>query len=261
MLQALYTASTGMTGQERSVDVISNNISNINTTAYKRQRAEFADLFYKASTYPGVATSSTTLHPTGIEIGIGSKLIGVNRMCEEGSLQTSTNPLDVAITGDGCFQIQMPDGTTAYTRDGAFKIDQNGNIVNHSGYLLQPALNVTGYQNLSIGSDGTVTGTPLGQSNAVAIGNIQIANFINPAGLHHLGGNLYKETAASGVATVGTPSQNGLGELRQGFLEMSNVKLVEEMTDLIKAQRAYDANSKFIQSADEMLKKVDQLKR
>jgi flagellar basal-body rod protein FlgG len=261
MLQALYTAATGMYGQEKHVDVISNNISNVNTTSYKRQRAEFADLFYQAKEYPGAATSSTTLHPTGIEVGLGSRMIGVNMMFDEGNLMNSSNNLDIAITGNGFFQIQMPDGTIGYTRDGALKIDANGNLVNHSGYPLSPNINVTGYQDISMGTDGTVTGIPLGQTTAVPIGNIQVSSFINPAGLHHLGGNMYKETVASGVATVGTPSQNGLGEIRQGFLEMSNVKLVEEMTSLIKAQRAYDANSKFIQAADEMLKKVDQLKR
>jgi flagellar basal-body rod protein FlgG len=261
MLQALYTAATGMDGQSKNVDVISNNIANINTHGFKRQRAEFTDLFYQAVEYPGAATSSTTLHPTGIEVGLGSRMVGINTMYDEGNLLNSTNNLDVAITGNGFFQIQMPDGTTAYTRDGSFKLNQNGDLVNHSGYLVQPNINLTGYQDVSIGTDGTVTGIPLGQTTAVTIGSIQTATFINPAGLHGLGGNLLKETVASGAPTVGTPTQNGFGELRQGFLEMSNVKLVEEMTNLIKAQRAYDANSKFIQAADEMLKKVDQVKR
>jgi flagellar basal-body rod protein FlgG len=261
MLQALYTAATGMIGQERSVDVISNNISNVNTNGFKRQRAEFADLFYQVNQYPGVATSSSTLHPTGMEVGLGSRMTGINTMFDEGSLLNSTNNLDIAITGNGFFQIQMPDGTTAYTRDGSFKLDANGNLVNHAGYLVQPNINLTGYQDLSVSTDGTVTGTPLGQTNSVTIGNIQTAMFVNPAGLHGLGGNLFKETTASGTPTVGTPAQNGFGELRQGFVEMSNVKLVEEMTNLIKAQRAYDANSKFIQSGDEMLKKVAELKR
>ena len=262
MIRSLYTAATGMIAQQTQIDTTSNNISNVNTIGYKKQRAEFADLFYQTMEYAGTSTSSTTQSPTGIEVGLGVRPTAVTKIFTQGNFKETSNNLDMAITGNGFFQVQLPDGTTAYTRNGAFKLDSEGNVVNSDGYKMLPEIVVPeDATQISIGTDGTVSVLQAGDTEMNQIGQIEIANFINPAGLHSLGDNNYMNTTSSGDAITGTPGLNGLGQLRQGFVEMSNVQLVEEMTDLITGQRAYEANSKAITTSDEMLQTVNQLKR
>lgn len=262
MMRSLYTATTGMLGQQLQIDTTSNNIANVNTTGYKKQRAEFNDLFYQTLQYAGSATSETTLSPTGIEVGLGVRPGAIQKMFSQGSPKETENNLDVAIEGKGFFQIQLPDGTIAYSRDGGFKLDDAGNLVNAQGYLLQPQITIPqDATQINIGTDGTVSVVQANNGASNVLGQIEIANFINPAGLHSLGDNLFINTNASGDPIVGIPSTEGLGALRQGFLELSNVKLVEEMTDLITGQRAYEANSKTIQTADAMLQTVNSLRR
>ncbi len=262
MVRSLYSAATGMMAQQMQIDVVSNNISNVNTIGYKKQRAEFADLFYQTMEYAGTSTSTTTQSPTGINVGLGVRPTAVTKIFTQGNFKETENNLDVAIQGDGFFQVQLPDGRIAYTRDGAFKLDAEGNIVTSDGYKLVPNITIPADTvQISIGTDGTVSILEAGQTQMQQIGQIQIAKFINPAGLHSLGSNLYIDTSASGVAIVTTPGLDGAGELRQGFVEMSNVQLVEEMTDLITGQRAYDAASKAIVTSDEMLQTVNNLKR
>ncbi|MDA3966840.1 MULTISPECIES: flagellar basal-body rod protein FlgG [Helicobacter] len=260
MMRALYTATTGMLGQQLQIDVTSNNISNVNTHGYRKERAEFSDLFHQVLQYAGSSTSETTTSPTGIEVGLGVRPTSVQKLFGQGNFKETENNYDIAIEGNGFFQIELPDGTIAYTRDGAFKRDNEGNVVNSQGYLLVPNITVPDdATQFSVGTDGTVT---VVQGNETTeLGQIETVNFINPAGLHALGDNLYLNTNASGDPIVGTPGLNGFGTLRQGFIETSNVKLVEEMTDLIVGQRAYEANSKSIQTADSMLQVVNQLKR
>ena len=262
MMRASYTATTGMLGQQLQIDVTSNNISNVNTFGYRKERAEFADLFHQVLQYAGSSTSETTLSPTGIEVGLGVRPTSVQKIFSQGNFKETENNLDIAITGNGFFQIELPDGTIAYTRDGSFKLDDEGNVVNSQGYLLVPNITIPDdATQVNIGTDGTVTVVQGNETEVNELGQIETVNFINPAGLHALGDNLYLNTNASGDPIVGTPGLNGFGQLRQGFVETSNVKLVEEMTDLIVGQRAYEANSKSIQTADSMLQIVNQLKR
>ena len=262
MMRALYTATTGMLGQQLQIDVTSNNISNVNTFGYRKERAEFADLFHQVLQYAGSSTSETTLSPTGIEVGLGVRPTSVQKIFSQGNFKETENNLDIAITGNGFFQIELPDGTIAYTRDGSFKLDDEGNVVNSQGYLLVPNITIPDdATQVNIGTDGTVTVVQGNETEVNELGQIETVNFINPAGLHALGDNLYLNTNASGDPIVGTPGLNGFGQLRQGFVETSNGKLVEEMTDLIVGQRAYEANSKSIQTADSMLQIVNQLKR
>ncbi|EES89113.1 flagellar basal-body rod protein FlgG [Helicobacter canadensis] len=262
MMRALYTATTGMLGQQLQIDVTSNNISNVNTFGYRKERAEFADLFHQVLQYAGSSTSETTLSPTGIEVGLGVRPTSVQKIFSQGNFKETENNLDIAITGNGFFQIELPDGTIAYTRDGSFKLDDEGNVVNSQGYLLVPNITIPDdATQINIGTDGTVSVVQGNETEVNELGQIETVNFINPAGLHALGDNLYLNTNASGDPIVGTPGLNGFGQLRQGFVETSNVKLVEEMTDLIVGQRAYEANSKSIQTADSMLQIVNQLKR
>ncbi|MCI6217521.1 MAG: flagellar basal-body rod protein FlgG [Helicobacter sp.] len=262
MMRSLYTATTGMVAQQLQIDTTSNNIANVNTIGYKKQRSESADLFYQVLQYAGTSTSETTISPTGIEVGIGVRPISVQKMFSQGHPKETENNLDIAITGNGFFQIQLPDGNIAYTRAGSFKLDNQGNLVNSSGYLLVPNINLPeNTTEISIGTDGTVSVKEGNQTEINVLGQIEIVNFINPAGLHSLGDNLFINTNASGEPIVGVPGMEGFGQLRQGFIELSNVKLVEEMTDLITGQRAYEANSKSIQTADSMLQTVNTLKR
>jgi flagellar basal-body rod protein FlgG len=262
MLRSLYSAATGMIAQQTSIDVTSNNIANVNTVGYKKQRAEFADLFYQTMEYAGTSTSATTTSPTGINVGLGVRPTAVTKMFSQGNFKETGNNLDLAITGNGFFKVQLPDGTEAYTRNGSFKVDANGQMVTSDGYPLVPNIVIPpDAVQISIGTDGTVSVLQAGQTQSTQIGQITLTNFINPAGLHALGDNNYINTTASGDPIEGVAGQNGLGQMRQGFVEMSNVQLVEEMTDLITAQRAYDANSKAIMTSDEMLKTVNQLKR
>ncbi|WQZ15468.1 flagellar basal-body rod protein FlgG [Helicobacter pylori] len=262
MLRSLYSATSGMLAQQTHIDTTSNNIANVNTTGFKKSRADFNDLFYQAMQYAGTNTSNTTLSPDGMEVGLGVRPSAITKMFSQGSPKETENNLDVAITGKGFFQVQLPDGTTAYTRSGNFKIDEQGNLVTSEGYLLIPQITLPeDTTQVNIGVDGTVSVTQGLQTTSNVIGQITLANFVNPAGLHSMGDNLFSITNASGDAIVGNPDSQGLGKLRQGFLELSNVRLVEEMTDLITAQRAYEANSKSIQTADAMLQTVNSLKR
>ncbi|EJB22328.1 flagellar basal-body rod protein FlgG [Helicobacter pylori CPY6311] len=251
-----------MLAQQTHIDTTSNNIANVNTTGFKKSRADFNDLFYQAMQYAGTNTSNTTLSPDGMEVGLGVRPSAITKMFSQGSPKETENNLDVAITGKGFFQVQLPDGTTAYTRSGNFKLDEQGNLVTSEGYLLIPQITLPeDTTQVNIGVDGTVSVTQGLQTTSNVIGQITLANFVNPAGLHSMGDNLFSITNASGEAIVGNPDSQGLGKLRQGFLELSNVRLVEEMTDLITAQRAYEANSKSIQTADAMLQTVNSLKR
>ncbi len=262
MLRSLYSATSGMLAQQTHIDTTSNNIANVNTTGFKKSRADFNDLFYQAMQYAGTNTSNTTLSPDGMEVGLGVRPSAITKMFSQGSPKETENNLDVAITGKGFFQVQLPDGTTAYTRSGNFKLDEQGNLVTSEGYLLIPQITLPeDTTQVNIGVDGTVSVTQGLQTTSNVIGQITLANFVNPAGLHSMGDNLFSITNASGEAIIGNPDSQGLGKLRQGFLELSNVRLVEEMTDLITAQRAYEANSKSIQTADAMLQTVNSLKR
>ena len=262
MMQSLYTASTGMLGMQTQIDVTANNIANVNTIGFKKSRAEFADLMYKVMEYAGTSTSDTTKSPTGIEVGLGSRPTAVNKIFSAGSLKQTDNQLDLAITGKGFFKLELPDGTEVYSRNGAFKIDDTGAVVNSDGYKLLPETVIPeDATNVSVGTDGIVTVVQAGQTEATQIGQIELTNFINPAGLHSTGDNLFVETDSSGQATTGTAGLDGLGTLRQGFVELSNVELVVELTDLITGQRAYDSNSKVITTSDEMLQTTNNLKR
>ena len=262
MLRSLYTAATGMIAQQTQIDTTSHNIANVNTMGYKKNRAEFADLMYQVMEYAGTSTSTTTKSPTGIEVGLGVRPTAITKQFTQGYFKETGNKLDMVIAGNGFFQVQLPDGTTAYTRNGAFKLDSEGTIVNSDGYILLPQITVPeDTLDIGIGTDGTVSIIQAGNPEAVQIGQIELANFINPSGLHALGDNNFLETSASGGAIVGTGGTNGFGQIKQSFVEMSNVQLVEEMTDLITGQRAYEANSKAITTSDEMLSIVNGLKR
>jgi flagellar basal-body rod protein FlgG len=251
-----------MKAQQFNIDTISNNISNVNTIGFKKSRAEFATLMCQVMEHAGTPTSATTMSPTGIEVGLGVRTTASKRIMSEGNLKETSNNLDVAITGNGLFQIELPDGTIAYSRDGSFTVDGNGDLVNSDGYRLIPQITIPeGAVSINISPDGIVSIMQQGQQAPQELGQIEIVNFVNPAGLHCIGGNVVLETQASGAPLAGTPGIDGLGTLRQGFLEMSNVQLVEEMTDLIMGQRAYEAGSKAIKTSDEMLQTVNQLKR
>ena len=262
MMRSLYTASTGMLAQQLQIDNTSNNIANVNTIGFKSSRAEFADLMYQTLEYAGTGTSQITKSPTGIEVGLGVRPTAITKIFTEGNLKQTANNLDVAITGKGFFKIELPDGTESYSRNGAFKLDENGTIVNSDGYRLIPEIVVPNdATDISIGTDGIVSVIQPGQTQATQIGQITTTNFINPAGLHSLGDTLFLETEASGIPIEDTPGLNGLGILRQGFVELSNVQLVVELTELITGQRAYEADSKAITTSDEMLQTVVNLKR
>ena len=262
MMQSLYTASTGMLGMQTQIDTTANNIANVNTIGFKKSRAEFADLMYHVMEYAGTSTTDTTKSPTGIEVGLGVRPTAINKIFSEGSLKQTDNDLDMAITGKGFFKMELPDGTQVYSRNGAFKVDQDGTMVSSDGYTLIPQIVVPpDATNISIGTDGTVTVVQPGQTQATQIGQVLTTSFINPAGLHSMGDNLYIETDSSGQPIEGTPGTQGQGSIRQGFVELSNVELVVELTDLITGQRAYDSNSKVITTSDEMLQTTNSLKR
>ncbi len=262
MIRALYTAATGMKAEQFNIDTISNNISNVNTIGFKKSRAEFATLMSQTMEYAGTPTSGTTMSPTGIEVGLGTRVTSSKRMLSEGNLKETSNNLDVAITGKGMFQIELPDGTIGYSRDGSFTTDGNGDLVNSDGYRLIPGINIPPDSiQVNISPDGTVAVIQQGNAAPQNVGQLEIANFVNPAGLHSMGDNLVLETVASGAPLIGVPGADGFGTLRQGFIEMSNVQLVEEMTDLIVGQRAYEAGSKSIKTSDDMLQIVNGLKR
>lgn len=253
-MRALWTAATGMEGQQTQIDNIANNLANTNTTGFKQSRVNFEDLFYQTEESPGAYSSQYTQVPTGIQIGLGSKISSTEKEFTQGDLQQTSNPLDVAISGQGFFQIQMPDGETAYTRDGTFQTNSQGQLVDANGYQLVPPITVpSNATSVTIAQNGTVSAVVAGQTNPAQVGTITLANFINPAGLNSIGGNLYLQTSASGVPQVGTAGENGLGTLQQGFLEMSNVDLVGQMVSMITAQNAYTIDSKAITAANQML--------
>lgn len=239
--------------------VISNNLANVNTTGFKRDRASFETLAYQVVTAPGAASTSQTQYATGTNLGTGVKIQGTERIDTQGSLQTTGNALDLAMDGDGFFQIQMPDGTLGYTRSGNFSRSPQGLLVTSEGYQVQPGITVPeGATSITVGSDGTVSATLQGQTEASQLGQLQVATFPNSAGLQSKGDNILIETSASGAASLGNPGEQGRGSIRQGMLEGSNVNVVEELVDMIETQRAYEVNSKMISATDEMLKYVNQ---
>ncbi|MBV9850808.1 MAG: flagellar basal-body rod protein FlgG [Armatimonadetes bacterium] len=260
MMRALYSAATGMMAQQTNMDVISNNLANVNTVGFKHSRADFQDLMYQEMRPAGATAADGVTTPTGLEIGLGVKPAATETMFDPGSLQNTGNPLDVAIQGNGFFKVLLPDGSTGYTRDGSFKLDNQGKLVNSDGYAIQPEITIPSGSQVNIGADGTVSVVQGNSTQPQTVGKIALTNFSNPAGLEHIGGNNYQETAASGAPTDGTAGQNGYGSLTQGTLEMSNVQIVQEMVNMITAQRAYETNSKAIQTADQMLATANQLR-
>lgn len=261
-MRSLDIGATGMLAQQRNVDVISNNIANMTTTGYKRQRAAFQDLLYQNIDRPGATSSDAgTIVPSGIQLGLGVRTGGVYREHSQGAVQITDNPLDLAILGEGFFQIQLPGGETAYTRDGTFQINENGELVTVEGFTVQPGITIPpNALDVDISEQGEVFASLPGQAAVQNLGQLELANFINPAGLEAMGDNLLMETEASGAAIVGTPGQEEFGDLRQGALEQSNVNVVSEITDLISAQRAYEMNSNVISTSDEMMQTVGQLR-
>lgn len=262
MMRALWTAGSGMVAQQNNIDVVSNNLANVNTTGFKKSRSDFQDLMYQTIRQAGATTGPDNQLPSGVQIGHGVRLVATQKINTQGSFQETGNSYDMAIEGDGFYQIAMPDGTICYTRDGSFKKDSQGRIVTSEGYPLEPQITVPeNATDLTISADGRVSATIPGQTEPQEIGQIQLARFINAAGLENLGRNLLKETAASGAPVVTDPGTEGAGTLVQKYLEMSNVQVVEEMVNMIVAQRAYEVNSKAITTADEMLGQANNLKR
>lgn len=262
MMRALWTAGTGMVAQQANIDTISNNLANVSTTGFKKGRMEFADLMYQTIRQAGASTGPDTQLPTGIQMGHGVRQVATQKIYTEGSLQQTGNPLDMAIEGDGFFKITMPDGTAAYTRDGSFKKDSQGRVVTSEGYLLEPNIQIpSNATDISISADGRVTCKIANQTAVQDLGQIQITRFVNPAGLSSIGRNLLVETEASGAPVDGNPGDDGAGTIAGQFIEMSNVQVVEEMVNMIVAQRAYEINSKAITTADEMLQQASNLKR
>jgi len=260
MIRSLWIAKTGLDAQQTQMDVISNNLANVSTSGFKRARAVFEDLLYQTIRQPGAQSSEQTQLPSGLQIGTGVKPVATERIFTQGNLQQTGNSKDVAIQGNGFFQVLMPDGTTAYSRDGSFQSDANGQMVTASGYAVQPAITIPAdTQSLTIARDGTVSVTQPGSAAPTTIGQLQLAMFINPAGLQSLGENLYAETAASGTPSSNAPGSNGAGLLNQGYVETSNVNVVEELVNMIQTQRAYEINSKAIQTSDQMLQRLTQL--
>ena len=260
MIRSLWISKTGMEAQQTQLDTISNNLANVSTNGYKRGHAVFEDLIYQNLRQAGANSSEQTQLPTGLQVGLGVRPVATARIFSQGNLQQTTNNLDVAIKGQGFFEVQMPDGTNAYTRDGSFQVDSQGRLVTNNGYPVQPGITIpANAQSVTIGADGTVSVTLPGQTAAQSVGTLQIASFVNPAGLDPKGQNLFAETAASGTPNAGAPGSNGLGTLQQGFVETSNVNVVEELVSMIQTQRAYELNSKAIQTSDQMLQRLGQL--
>ena len=260
MIRSLWIAKTGLEAQQTQMDTISNNLANVNTTGFKRSRTLFEDLLYQNLRQPGEQSSAQTNVPTGLQVGTGSRPVATERIHSQGNLLQTGNKLDMAINGDGFLQVLLPNGTIAYTRDGAFQSNSQGQVVTANGFVLQPPVNIpANATSVDIASDGTVTAIQPGSSTPVQIGSIQLANFINASGLESKGGNLYMDTAASGAPTLNIPGSNGAGTLSQGFLETSNVNVVEELVKMIQTQRAFEINSKAITASDQMLQKLSQL--
>ena len=260
MIRSLWIAKTGMEAQQTQLDHISNNLSNVATTGYKRSHAAFEDLIYQNLRQSGAASSDQTQLPTGLQIGLGTRAVATARNFSQGALQQSGGQLDVAIKGNGFFQVTMPDGSTSYSRDGSFQLDAQGQMVTNNGFLIQPGITIPATaQSVTIAADGTVSVALPNQVLPQNVGQLQLSSFVNPGGLEPRGQNLYGETASSGTPNSGAPGANGLGTLQQGFQETSNVNVVEELVSMIQTQRAYELNSKAVSTSDQMLQKLAQL--
>ena len=262
MIRSIFTAATGMEAQRINIDVVANNLANVNTTGFKRARADFQDLLYQETKVPGSVSAEGLQNPSGIQIGLGVRPVAVQKIFEQGDFSSTGNPLDLVIEGDGFFQVLTPDGETAYTRAGAFKQDSEGRIVTSDGYPLEPSVTIpSDATSVTIGTDGKVTVTQAGNNTSTEVGQITLARFTNPGGLKALGRNLLVPTDSSGEAITANPGTDGIGTVSQGYIEMSNVNVVEEMVNMIVSQRAYEMNSKAVQASDEMLQTVNNLKR
>lgn len=257
MNQALWIAKTGLDAQQTKMSVISNNLANSSTTGYKRSRAVFEDLLYQNQRQPGAQSSQDSLFPTGLMIGTGVRTVATEKLFSQGTMSQTQNPLDLGIDGKGFLQIMLPDGNMAYTRNGELQIDSQGQLVNANGYTVQPSITIPqDALSVTIATDGVVSVTQPGSPANVQVGTVQLADFINPAGLQAMGGNLYLETSSSGAPQTGNPGLNGIGTLMQGFIEGSNVNVVEELVSMIETQRAYEMNSRSISTSDQMLQYV-----
>lgn len=262
MIRALWTAASGMQAQQMNIDVVANNLANVNTTGFKKSRADFQDLMYQTIKTTGAPSTNTTTIPTGIQVGLGVKPAAVTKIFSPGNITATGNDLDIAIQGEGFFQIQQADGTTAYTKAGTFKKDGQGRVVTSDGSPVLPEMIIpANATRITVGLDGTFSVQQGGQTAAVQLGTLQLASFSNPSGLNSIGKNLFLPTESSGAATTGTAGHNGLGTLEQGYVEMSNVSIMEEMVNMIVGQRAYEINSKAVQASDEMLQQAAGLKR
>ena len=262
MLRSLMSGVSGVKAHQTLLDVTGNNIANVNTVGFKKDAVTFQDLMYQTIRTAGSTVAQGSRVPTGIQVGLGTRAAAIQKVFSQGDFIQTENPLDLVIEGDGFFQVLLPDGSTAYTRTGAFKVDSEGRVVTSDGFVMEPELAVPANAvDISIGTDGTVTIQVAGENSPTELGQIQLARFLNPGGLVSIGRNLYKPTAASGDPAVGTPGLEGIGTIAQKFLEMSNVKVVEEMVNMIIAQRAYEVNSKAIQTSDEMLAAANNLRR
>lgn len=260
MMRSLWIAKTGMESQQTNIDVISHNLANVSTNGFKRSRAVFEDMIYQTMRQPGAQASQQSQVPSGLQLGTGARPVAAERIHVQGNLQQTGNALDLAISGNGFFQIQLPDGSLAYTRDGSFQTNSDGILVTANGDILQPQITLTAdLTSITVAKDGTVSATTQGTSAVTQLGTIQLNSFINPAGLQSLGDNLYAETVSSGTPNTSNPGTNGLGTINQGFVETSNVNVVEEMINMIQAQRAYEINSKSIQASDQMLQRLVQI--
>ena len=260
MMRSLWVSTSGMEAQQTQLDHISNNLANASTNGYKKSHAVFEDLMYQNLRQSGANNTEQTTLPTGLQIGLGTRAVATSRNFSQGNLQQTGNSLDVAVRGNGFFDVQMPDGTVGYTRDGSFQVNAQGALVTNNGYALQPGITVpANAQSVTIGADGTVSAQIPNQTQPQVLGQLQLSTFVNPAGLQPLGQNLYAETAASGTPTTGIPGVDNRGSLAQGFTETSNVNVVEELIGMIQTQRAYELNSKAIQTSDQMLQRLSQL--
>lgn len=260
MIRSLWISKTGLDAQQTQMDVIANNLANVSTNGFKRSRAVFEDLLYQNIRQPGAQSSQQTQLPSGLQLGTGVRPVATERIFTQGNLQQTGNSKDVAIQGEGFFQVLLPDGTTGYTRDGSFQVNSTGQLVTASGYAVQPAITIpTDAQSVTISRDGIVSVTQPGTAAATQVGTLQLATFINAAGLLGKGENIYVETSASGAAVVSAPGANGAGVLNQGYVETSNVNVVEELVNMIQTQRAYEINSKSITTSDQMLQRLTQM--
>jgi flagellar basal-body rod protein FlgG len=260
MIRSLWISKTGLDAQQTQMDVTANNLANVSTHGFKRSRAVFEDLLYQTLRQPGAQSSGQTQLPSGLQLGTGVRPVATERIFTQGNLQQTQNPMDIAIQGQGFFQVQMPDGTNSYTRDGSFQVNAQGQLVTSSGFAVQPAITIPpNALSVSVSRDGIVSVQRAGQTGLTQVGQIQLVGFMNPAGLQSMGENLFTETAASGTPGANNPGTNGMGLLNQGYVETSNVNVVEELVGMIQTQRAYEINSKAIQSSDQMLQKLAQL--